>query len=124
MGRVRMPIGVLNHFTATCGQDIFRGHGLPDDLRGDLLFAEPVGRLVRRAKVSVSQGLTRLENAYPGSEFITSTDPLFRPVNMTTAPDGTIYIVGHVPRHHPGSELDAEGQLPPQEDRAVPASTR
>ena len=92
MGRVRMPVGVLNHFTATCGQDIFRGHGLPDDLRGDLLFAEPVGRLVRRAKVSVSQGLTRLENAYPGSEFITSTDPLFRPVNMTTAPDGTIYL--------------------------------
>ena len=124
MGRVRMPVGVLNHFTATCGQDIFRGHSLPDDLRGDLLFAEPVGRLVRRAKVSVSQGLTRLENAYPGSEFITSTDPLFRPVNMTTAPDGTIYIVGHVPRHHPGSELDAEGQLPAQEDRAVPASTR
>jgi mono/diheme cytochrome c family protein len=92
MGRVRMPVGVLNHFTATCGQDIFRGHSLPDDLRGDLLFAEPVGRLVRRAKVTVSQGLTRLENAYPGSEFITSTDPLFRPVNMTTAPDGTIYI--------------------------------
>ncbi len=92
MGRVRMPVGVLNHFTATCGQDIFRGHSLPDDLRGDLLFAEPVGRLVRRAKVSVSQGLTRLENAYPGSEFITSTDPLFRPVNMTTAPDGTIYL--------------------------------
>ncbi len=92
MGRVRMPIGVLNHFTATCGQDIFRGHRLPDDLRGDLLFAEPVGRLIRRAKVSVSQGITRLENAYPGSEFITSTDPLFRPVNMVTAPDGTIYI--------------------------------
>ena len=92
MGRVRMPVGVLNHFTATCGQDIFRGQSLPDDLRGDLLFAEPVGRLVRRAKVSVSQGLTRLENAYPGSEFITSTDPLFRPVNLTTAPDGTIYL--------------------------------
>ncbi len=47
---------------------------------------------MRRAKVSVSQGLTRLENAYPGSEFITSTDPLFRPVNMTTAPDGTVYL--------------------------------
>ncbi|MFL5333820.1 MAG: c-type cytochrome, partial [Geminicoccaceae bacterium] len=26
------------------------------------------------------------------SEFITSTDPLFRPVNMVTAPDGTIYL--------------------------------
>ena len=92
MGRVRMPIGVLNHFTATCGQDIFRGDRLPGDMRGDLLFAEPVGRLIRRAKVSVTAGITRLENAYPYSEFITSTDPLFRPVNMTTAPDGTIYI--------------------------------
>ena len=92
MGRVRMPFGVLNHFTATCGQDIYRGHALPDDLRGDLLFAEPVGRLIRRAKVTVTAGLTKLENAYPLAEFITSTDPLFRPVNMTTAPDGTIYV--------------------------------
>jgi mono/diheme cytochrome c family protein len=92
MGRVRMPLGVLNHFTATCGQDIYRGHTLPDDMRGDLLFAEPVGRLIRRAKVTVSQGITRLDNAYSGAEFITSTDPLFRPVNMVTAPDGSIYI--------------------------------
>jgi mono/diheme cytochrome c family protein len=92
MVRVRKPIGVLNHFTATCGQDIFRGDRLPDDLRGDLLFAEPVGRLIRRAKVTVAGGLTRLDNAYPYSEFITSTDPLFRPVNMVTAPDGTIYV--------------------------------
>lgn len=83
----------LNHFTATCGQDIFRGDRLPEDLRGDLLFAEPVGRLIRRAKISVRDGITRLENAYEKSEFIRTKDPLFRPVNMTTAPDGTLYIV-------------------------------
>ena len=93
MERVRMPIGALNHFTATCGPDIFRGDRLPADLRGDLLFAEPVGRLIRRAKVVVTEGLTQLRNAYPNSEFILSTDPLFRPVNMMTAPDGTLYIV-------------------------------
>ena len=40
-----------------------------------------------------TEGLTQLRNVYPGSEFITSTDPLFRPVNISTAPDGTIYIV-------------------------------
>ena len=93
MSRVRMPIGVLNHFTATCGPDIFRGDRLPADLRGDLLFAEPVGRLVRRSKVVVTEGLTQLRNPYPNSEFILSLDPLFRPVNMATAPDGTLYIV-------------------------------
>jgi mono/diheme cytochrome c family protein/glucose/arabinose dehydrogenase len=93
MPRIRMPIGALNHFTAACGPDIFRGDRLPADLRGDLLFAEPVGRLIRRARIVVTEGLTQLRNAYPTSEFILSTDPLFRPVNMMTAPDGTLYIV-------------------------------
>ena len=41
----------LNHFTACGGQEIFRGDRLPEDLRGDALLAEPVGRLIRRAKV-------------------------------------------------------------------------
>lgn len=92
MARVRSPIGTLNHFTATCGPDIVRGHRMPDDLRGDLLFAEPVGRLIRRAKIDVTEGLTQLRNAYPGSEFVLSTDPLFRPVNLATAPDGTVLV--------------------------------
>ena len=61
-------------------------------MRGDLLFAEPVGRLIRRAKIVKTDGLTQLRNAYPGSEFILGTDPLFRPVNMKTGPDGLVYI--------------------------------
>jgi hypothetical protein len=42
---------------------------------GDLFFDEPVGRIVRRAKVVVTDGMTQLKNAYPGAEFIRSTDP-------------------------------------------------
>lgn len=93
-GQLR-PDNTLNHFTATCGQDIFRGDRLPADLRGNLLFAEPVGRLIRRTLITVDDGVTRLANAYEKEhgEFIRATDPLFRPVNMTTAPDGTLYIV-------------------------------
>src|SRR5262245_55484855 len=92
MGRVRSPIGVLNHATATAGPDIVRGHRVPADRVGDLLYAAPVGRLHRRAKIVKTEGLTQLRNAYPGSEFILSSDPLFRPVNLRTAPDGTVYI--------------------------------
>jgi mono/diheme cytochrome c family protein len=92
MVRVRMPVGRLNHFTAASGADIVRAHRMPADLQGDLLVSEPVGRLIRRAKVVRSEGHTQLRNAYPGSEFILSTDPLFRPINIQTAPDGTIYI--------------------------------
>jgi len=84
---------VLNHFTATCGQDFFRGDRLPADLQGDLLFAEPVGRLIRRTKIEVNDGVTFIANAYEKNEFIRSTDANFRPVNMVTAPDGTLYIV-------------------------------
>ena len=91
--RFRPENKTLNHFTATCGNVIFRGDRLPADLRGDLLFGEPVGRLIRRTKVDVKDGLTYLRNAYEKSEFIRSTDPNFRSVNMTTAPDGTLYIV-------------------------------
>ena len=93
-GQLR-PDDTLNHFTATCGQDIFRGDRLPTELRGSLLFAEPVGRLVRRTLITVEDGVTRLANAYEDqhSEFIRATDPLFRPVNMVTAPDGTLYLV-------------------------------
>jgi mono/diheme cytochrome c family protein len=92
MGRVRVPVGVLNNFTAGAGNDIVRGDRLPDDLKGDLLVGEPVGRLIRRAKIVKTEGLTQLRNPYQNSEFILSSDLLFRPVHIRNAPDGTIYI--------------------------------
>jgi mono/diheme cytochrome c family protein/glucose/arabinose dehydrogenase len=90
--RFRPEDGTLNHFTATCGGEIYRGDRLPAELRGNLFFGEPVGRLVRRTIVTVKDGLTTLSNPYENSEFIRSTDPLFRPLNFNTAPDGTLFI--------------------------------
>jgi len=92
IGRTRMPAQNLNHFTAAAGPAIVRGDRLPADLKGQLLFTEPVGRLIRRASVENVEGLTQLRNVYPGSEFINSIDQLFRPVNISNAPDGTVYI--------------------------------
>ena len=92
MRRVRLPDGTLNHLTSASGVEIYRGDSLPTDLVGDLFFNEPVGRIVRRARIVVTEGLTQLRNAYPQSEFIRSTDPLFRPVGISNAPDGTLYL--------------------------------
>jgi glucose/arabinose dehydrogenase/mono/diheme cytochrome c family protein len=92
MRAVRMPDGSLNRVTGAAGNDIYRGDRLPADLIGDLIYGEPVGRVVRRVRPVVSGGLTQLRNAYLWNEFIKSTDPLFRPVDMATAPDGTLYI--------------------------------
>ena len=88
----RMPDGSLRGVTASAGNDIFRGHRMPADLVGDYLYGEPVGRIIRRVRSEKKEGLTFLKNVYPNSEFIKSLDPLFRPVDLTTAPDGTVYI--------------------------------
>ncbi|CAG4993964.1 hypothetical protein DYBT9275_01273 [Dyadobacter sp. CECT 9275] len=87
------PDTTLNHFTASCGQVVFRGDRLPGDLAGDLLISEPVGRLIRRAKVINNNGKITLQNAYQKEEFIASTDMNFRVVNMYTGPDGCLYLV-------------------------------
>jgi mono/diheme cytochrome c family protein/glucose/arabinose dehydrogenase len=92
LGRIRMPAGNLNHFTAATGPAIVRGDRLPADLKGDLLFTEPVGRLIRRASIEKVEGLTILHNVYPNAEFLTAGDQLFRPVNISNAPDGTVYV--------------------------------
>ena len=83
----------LNHFTASCGQVVYRGDKLPGEIYGDLFIPEPVGRLIRRAKVMNVDGKTVLKNAYDKAEFLASTDMNFRPVNMYTGPDGSMYIV-------------------------------
>lgn len=82
----------LNHFTATCGGEIYRGDQLPAELKGNLFFGEPVGRLVRRATIEVNDGITILHNPHPQNEFLRSTDACFRPIDMKTAPDGTLFI--------------------------------
>ncbi|MEP6916459.1 MAG: discoidin domain-containing protein, partial [Acidobacteriota bacterium] len=92
VGRIRMPAQNLNHLTAATGPAIVRGNAVPADLKGNLLFAEPVGRLIRRAAIDNIEGIIQLRNVYANAEFLTSTDQLFRPVNISNAPDGTVYI--------------------------------
>ncbi|WP_111669791.1 DUF7133 domain-containing protein [Algoriphagus litoralis] len=89
------PDGSLANVTGAAGNDVFRGDRLPKDLVGDYIYGEPVGRIVRRVVTEKVDGLSYLQNKYISeeSEFIQSTDPLFRPVDMATAPDGTLYIV-------------------------------
>lgn len=85
----------LNHFTGCAGQTVYRGDRLPKELYGNVFLPEPVGRLIRRAIVEIKDGITTVANPYEEqmSEFIRSSDPNFRPLNMTTGPDGCLYIV-------------------------------
>lgn len=95
MDEVRQPDGSLNRVTGSAGNEIYKGDRLPKDLVGQLFYGEPVARIVRQINPVVKEGLTTLNNVYQDqkSEFLRSTDPLFRPVDMATAPDGSLYVV-------------------------------
>lgn len=87
------PDGTLPTFTAACGSVIYRGSAFPEAFRGNAFIAEPAGNLVKRALVEFREGVPTARNAYADTEFITSSDERFRPVNLYNGPDGALYVV-------------------------------
>jgi mono/diheme cytochrome c family protein/glucose/arabinose dehydrogenase len=85
--------GTLAAFTAACAPTVFRGDRLPSELYGNVFVAEPSGNLVSRIIVEDAGTTLRGRKAYERAEFIASTDERFRPVYLSSAPDGTLYIV-------------------------------
>ena len=58
-----------------------------------MFVAEPAANLVSRIIVSDDGTTLRARRAYEQAEFLASTDERFRPVYLSNAPDGTLYIV-------------------------------
>ncbi len=67
--------------------------GCQPSSRGNVFVAEPTGNLVSRIIVSDDGRSLRGRKAYDNAEFLASTDERFRPVYLSSAPDGTIYVV-------------------------------
>ncbi len=77
------------YFNATCGPTIYRGDVLGDAYRGNAFVCESLTNLVQR-RVLDDRGATFLaRRVEPDREFLASTDPSFRPVNLTTGPDAS-----------------------------------
>jgi mono/diheme cytochrome c family protein len=83
----------MNAVTAACGPVIYRGGLFPADFLGNAFICEPAGNLIKRIIMSERDGGMTGRNGYLGSEFLTSTDERFRPVNLVNGPDGALYIV-------------------------------
>ena len=84
--------GTLRSFTAACGPEIFRGT-MVDGASGDAFVCETAGNLVKRYDLTDRAGLPVAEPVYDQEEFLASRDERFRPVNLTTGPDGGLYVV-------------------------------
>jgi mono/diheme cytochrome c family protein/glucose/arabinose dehydrogenase len=87
------PDGTLFHFTSVCSPLIYRGDRLPSDAYGNVFVAEPAANLVSRIVLEDDGTTLRARKAYEKGEFLASTDERFRPVFLSNAPDGTLYIV-------------------------------
>jgi putative membrane-bound dehydrogenase-like protein len=81
--------------TSACGLAVYRDELLGADVRGDLFVCEPVHNLVTRRRPT-PRGSTfagaRLADE-EASEFLRSSDPWFRPVQVRMAPDGALLVV-------------------------------
>ncbi len=84
---------VGGHFTAATGTTVYLGAALGGDVAGNVFVADANGGLVHREVLS-DDGVTFRARPVPvGKEFLASTDPWFRPVNMANAPDGNLYVL-------------------------------
>ncbi len=87
------PDGTLVDFTAVCGPLVYRGDRLPKELYGNVFVADPAANLVSRIILEDDGTTLRARKAYENAEFLASTDERFRPVFLSNAPDGTLYVV-------------------------------
>lgn len=81
--------------TSVCGLAIYRDTLLGEGFSNNAFICEPVNQLVHR-RVLQPSGSTFIASRAKGeekSEFLSSTDNWFRPVQVRTGPDGAIYIV-------------------------------
>lgn len=106
--------GASGRATAACGIGIYRDNLLGAEYQGNLFVCEPVNLLVHRMVLTPS-GSSFAGRRAPGEktrEFLASTDPWFRPVQVRTGPDGCLYVVDMAryviehPRWIPPGELD------------------
>lgn len=87
------PDGSLAKFTSVCAPLVYRGDRLPPELYGNVFVAEPAANLVSRIVLDHGGDGLRARKAYDRGEFLASTDERFRPVYLSNAPDGTLYVV-------------------------------
>jgi mono/diheme cytochrome c family protein len=84
--------GKLLEFTAACSPFFYRETLLPVGYVGSVFVCEPSGNLIKQNVVSKSGLVVSAHDPHPGDEFLASTDERFRPVHITTGPDGGLYV--------------------------------
>jgi putative membrane-bound dehydrogenase-like protein len=83
----------LINCTAAAGIAVYRGTNFPKDWYGTGFSTESSVNLLKAIKITEKDGKQGGTHPLGEKEFLASTDERFRPVNVYTAPDGSLYLV-------------------------------
>ncbi len=86
----KVPAGYL---TSAAGLTLYRGDAYPPGYYGQAFLGEVAGNLIHRQRLKARGVTFSSERIDERSEFITSDDNWFRPVNFVNAPDGTLHVL-------------------------------
>ncbi|MGK6351738.1 PVC-type heme-binding CxxCH protein [Parapedobacter sp. DT-150] len=94
---------IEGHFTGASGGTMYNANLFPDAFYGNVFTGEVSCNLVHRDVVeSTGKGPFFTAHRHESeleSEFLTSTDPWFRPVNFCVGPEGALYVVDMYRQH-------------------------
>lgn len=84
----------LGHLTSGCSPSPYRDELFGPDFATSVFIAEPVHNVVHREVLTVNGPTfsSRRADTENDREFLSSTDPWFRPVYLKTGPDGALYV--------------------------------
>ena len=82
-------------FTAASGQAIYQARRFPKEYWGNHFSVDNAQNLIHRSILDREGAgyLARRPSGKENVEFLASTEEWFRPVNLTTGPDGALYVV-------------------------------
>ncbi|BCX50164.1 hypothetical protein HAHE_40720 [Haloferula helveola] len=83
----------LINCTAAAGMTVYRGTNFPEAWKDTAFVSESTANLVKAIKIEDKDGKLTGSHLPGETEFLASTDERFRPVNLYSAPDGSLYLV-------------------------------
>lgn len=92
-----------DRFSGSTGSTIYHGDAMPKEFYGNIFTGDVSGNLVHRDILSPSETspvmVAKRAESEKTKEFISSTDPWFRPITFSVGPDGYLYTLDYYRQH-------------------------